>query len=153
MAGELLFLTAAGHVTLLHSVLGLARIELMALILKVLAPDSILARDRLARFPAASITNTGGNGSPREGRGELRGHCALIVSPQFLVAARKGLPVPFACSETNELGEELVGSYICIKFIYSIGSNPTITTAPVKQRPIYKGQADGLSRGSVRLQT
>lgn len=90
----------------------LARIELMALILKVLAPDSILARDRLARFSAASFTNTGGNGSPREGRGELRGHCALIVSPQFLVAAQKGLPVPFACSETNELGEELVGSYL-----------------------------------------
>jgi hypothetical protein len=45
-------------------------------------------------------------------RGELRGDCALIVSPQFLVAARKGLPVPFACSETNELGEELVGSYL-----------------------------------------
>jgi putative transposase len=53
----------------------------------------------------------GGKGSPREGREELRGHCALIASPQFLVALRAGLPVPFVCSETHELGEELIGSH------------------------------------------
>jgi hypothetical protein len=47
VAGEFVILTAAGHVALLHSVLGLARIELKALILKVLEPDSILARDSL----------------------------------------------------------------------------------------------------------
>ena len=28
------------------------------------------------------------------------------------MAVRTGPPVPFACSETNELGEELVGSYL-----------------------------------------
>lgn len=31
---------------------------------------------------------------------------------QFLVAALAGLHVPFVCSETHELGEELVGSYL-----------------------------------------
>jgi hypothetical protein len=65
----------------------------------------------LARFSGASITNTGGKRSPREGREELRGHSALLASPQFLVAVRVGLPVPFVCNETHELGKELVGSY------------------------------------------
>jgi hypothetical protein len=58
---------------------------------------------------AASITSTGGKGSPREGRDELKRHCAVNASSQFLVGCT-GLPVPFACSETNELREELVGS-------------------------------------------
>ncbi len=31
---------------------------------------------------------------------------------QFLIAALAGLQVPFLCSETHELGEELVGSYL-----------------------------------------
>ena len=31
---------------------------------------------------------------------------------QFLVAVLAGLQVPFVCSETHELGEELVGSYL-----------------------------------------
>jgi hypothetical protein len=31
---------------------------------------------------------------------------------QFLIAALAGLQVPFVCSETRELGEELVGSYL-----------------------------------------
>jgi DNA excision repair protein ERCC-4 len=31
---------------------------------------------------------------------------------QFLVAVLAGLQVPFICSETHELGEELVGSYL-----------------------------------------
>jgi hypothetical protein len=31
---------------------------------------------------------------------------------QFLVAVLAGLQVPFLCSETHELGEELVGSYL-----------------------------------------
>jgi hypothetical protein len=31
---------------------------------------------------------------------------------QFLVATLAGLQVPFICSETHELGEELVGSYL-----------------------------------------
>jgi hypothetical protein len=31
---------------------------------------------------------------------------------QFLVAALAGLQVPFVCSDTHELGEELVGSYL-----------------------------------------
>jgi hypothetical protein len=56
VAGELLFLTAAGHVTLLHSVLGLARIELM--ILKVLTPDSILARDRARAIPGLNYSGS-----------------------------------------------------------------------------------------------
>jgi len=86
-----------------------------------------------------SITNTGGKGSPHEGRKELGGHCALIASPQFLAAVRVGLPVPFVCNETHELGKELVGSYIVTKFISSAGSNSTITTAPVRRRSIYKG--------------
>ena len=41
------FSLAAGHVALLHFVLGLARIELVVADLKALAPDSILARDKL----------------------------------------------------------------------------------------------------------
>src|SRR3974390_3603715 len=39
------FSLAAGHVALLHFVLGLTRIELVVADLKALAPDSILARD------------------------------------------------------------------------------------------------------------
>jgi hypothetical protein len=31
---------------------------------------------------------------------------------QFLIAGLAGLQVPFICSETHELGEELVGSYL-----------------------------------------
>jgi hypothetical protein len=31
---------------------------------------------------------------------------------QFLIAALAGLQVPFVCSETHELGEELVASYL-----------------------------------------
>ena len=38
-------------------------------------------------------------------------HCHRHASPQFLLAVRVGLPVPFVCNETYELGEELVGSY------------------------------------------
>jgi hypothetical protein len=60
---------------------------------------------------AASITNTAGKGSPREGREELRGHCALIAL-QFLLPVPTGRPVPFACGETNRLGYEVVGSYL-----------------------------------------
>jgi len=62
----------------------------------------------------------------------------LIASPQFLAAVRVGLPVPFVCNETHELGKELVGSYIVTKFISSAGSNSTITTAPVRRRSILK---------------
>jgi hypothetical protein len=47
------------------------------------------ARLWLAWFSAASITSTGGKGSPREGQEEFRRRCAL-----------------------NDLGEELVGSYL-----------------------------------------
>ena len=36
----------------------------------------------------------------------------MIASPQFLLAVRAGLQMPFVCSQTNELGEELVGSYL-----------------------------------------
>ena len=32
---------------------------------------------------------------------------------QFLIATLTGLQVPFVCSETHELGEELVASYLC----------------------------------------
>jgi hypothetical protein len=69
------------------------------------------ARLWLAWFSAVSITSTGGEGSPHEGQEEFRRRCTLIASPQFLIAVRAGLLVPFVCSETNELGEELVGSY------------------------------------------
>ena len=31
---------------------------------------------------------------------------------QFLIAALAGLHVPFVCSETHAMGEELVGSYL-----------------------------------------
>ena len=36
-------------------------------------------------------TSTGGKESPREGQEEFRRRCALIASPQFLVAVRAGL--------------------------------------------------------------
>ncbi len=70
------------------------------------------ARLRLSRFSAASITNTGGKELRRKGKEELSGHSALLASPQFLVAVRVGLPGPFVCNETHELGEELLGSYL-----------------------------------------
>ena len=68
------------------------------------------ARSGLAQFSAVSITNTGGKGSRRKGKEELSRHSTLLASPQFLVAVRVRLPVPFVCNETHELGEELVGS-------------------------------------------
>jgi hypothetical protein len=37
---------------------------------------------------------------------------------QFLMAALAGLQVPFVCSETHELGEELVGSYLYQVHLY-----------------------------------
>ena len=37
---------------------------------------------------------------------------------QFLVAALAGLQVPFVCSETHELGEEFVGSYLYQVYLY-----------------------------------
>jgi hypothetical protein len=37
---------------------------------------------------------------------------------QFLVAVLAGLHVPFVCSETCELGEELVGSYLYQVHLY-----------------------------------
>jgi hypothetical protein len=37
---------------------------------------------------------------------------------QYLVAVLAGLQVPFVCSETHELGEELVGSYLYQVHLY-----------------------------------
>ena len=37
---------------------------------------------------------------------------------EFLVAVLAGLQVPFVCSETHELGEELVGSYLYQVHLY-----------------------------------
>ncbi len=37
---------------------------------------------------------------------------------QFLIATLAGLQVPFVCSETHELGEELVGSYLYQAHLY-----------------------------------
>jgi hypothetical protein len=68
------------------------------------------ARSGLAQFSAVSIMNTGGKGSRRKGKEEFNRHSTLLASPQFLVAVRVRLPVPFVCNETHELGEELVGS-------------------------------------------
>ncbi len=48
---------------------------------QIVVPPDPAARSWLARFSAASITNAGGKESPREGREELRGPCALIASP------------------------------------------------------------------------
>jgi hypothetical protein len=62
------------------------------------------ARLRLARFSAASITNTGGKGSPREGREELSGHCTLTASPQFLMPVQAGRPVPFVLRRDERVG-------------------------------------------------
>jgi hypothetical protein len=44
------------------------------------------------------------------------------------MAVRTGPPVPFPCSETNELGENS-SVPICTKFISTTNSNPTITAA------------------------
>ena len=74
-------------------------------------PSPETARSWIAQFSAVSITNTGGKGLRRKGKKELSGHSALIASPQFLLAVRVGLPAPFVCNETYELGEELVGFY------------------------------------------
>ncbi len=48
--------------------------------------------------------------------------------PNFWWAVRVGLPVPFVCNETHELGEELVGPYR-FQFISLTGSNPTFTAS------------------------
>jgi hypothetical protein len=48
VASELLFRLAAGHVTLLHSDLGLARIEVVVADSKGIGAGCILARDRIA---------------------------------------------------------------------------------------------------------
>jgi hypothetical protein len=49
-------------------------------------------------------------------------HAHASVDPnrmtQFLVAVLAGLQVPFVCSETHELGEELVGSYLYQVHLY-----------------------------------
>jgi hypothetical protein len=37
---------------------------------------------------------------------------------QFLIAALAGLHVPFVCSETQELGEELIASYLYQVHLY-----------------------------------
>jgi len=48
----------------------------------------------------------------------------LLASPQFLVAVRVGLPVPFVCNETHELGEKLVGPYrYQVHLLYWLESN------------------------------
>jgi ERCC4-type nuclease len=44
---------------------------------------------------------------------------------QSLIAMLAGLQVPFLCSETHELGEELVASYL-YRFICTTGWKPTI---------------------------
>jgi hypothetical protein len=54
---------------------------------------------------------------------------------QFLVATLAGLRVPFICSETHELGEELVGSYLYQVHLYT-GWSPTITPVSVRQRSL-----------------
>ena len=62
----------------------------------------------------------------------------LKVWTEFLIPVQTGRPVPFACGETHELGEELVGSYLTqVHLQHELES--TITTAPVRQRCIYKG--------------
>ena len=73
-----------------------------------------------------------------KGQEEFRRRCTLIASPQFLLAVRAGLQVPFVCSQTNELGEELVGSYLYQVHLHH-DSNSTSPTAPVRQRSTYKG--------------
>ena len=35
-----------------------------------------------------------------------------MIALQFLIPVPTGRPVPFACGETNELGYEVVGSYL-----------------------------------------
>ena len=46
----------------------------------------------------------GGKGSPREGREELRGHCALIASPQFLMPVRAGNAAAFRLRRDERVG-------------------------------------------------
>jgi hypothetical protein len=49
-------------------------------------------------------------------------HAHASVDPnrttQFLVAVLAGLQVPFVCSETHELGDELVDSYLFQVHLY-----------------------------------
>jgi hypothetical protein len=47
---------------------------------------------------------------------------------QSLIAVLAGLQIPFLCSETHELGEEILAS-IFIKFTYITGWRPTISGA------------------------
>jgi hypothetical protein len=73
-------------------------------------------------------------------RGSLHPYAHASVDPnrttQFLVAVLAGLQVPFVCSETHELGEELVGSYLYQ--VHPTGWSPTIT-AVFYQTTTYKG--------------
>src|SRR5271167_3420247 len=65
----------------------------------------------------------------------------------------KGTPLLVGCTYKKLLSLANIQNAFCTEFISSVGSNPTITTAPVRQRSIYQGCANGLSRGSVRLQS
>jgi hypothetical protein len=65
------------------------------------------------------------------------------------VTVRAALPVPFAANETNELLEELVGSYL-----YQIHLHRELESRRSCEPTIFiKVEADGLSLGLVRLRT
>jgi hypothetical protein len=107
------------------------------------------ARSRLAQFSAASIMNTGGKGSLREGRiaddcsagaaqGNSRppkhGGTQLQTSrPNLLVGIAKKSPLNFLCGsgwfrriERRGVGEEFVGSCLYQVHLDAV-SSPTIT--------------------------
>jgi hypothetical protein len=90
------------------------------------------ARLWLAWFSAASITNTGGKGSPREGQEEFRRRCTLIASPQFLVAVRAGTVGAFRLQR-----DEWVGGRT--RWFLSVPSSSPPRTRIPRLRPILSG--------------
>src|SRR5215469_1806554 len=95
---------------------------------------------RLAGFSAASITNTAGKGSPREGREELRGHCALIAL-QFLIPGTDGKTGAFRLRRDERVGVRSRW------FLSDPGSSPArariqqLRRLSVRQRPLVHARA------------
>jgi len=55
---------------------------------------------------------------------------------QSLIAVLAGLQVPFLCTETHELGEELVASYLVPSPPLPLVGNQRLRTLPDRQRPL-----------------
>lgn len=58
------------------------------------------------------------------------------VSPNRIAQVMAGLQVPFLCTETHELGEELVVSYLYQVHLYHWLENQRLRPLPERPRPL-----------------